>query len=60
MFVHLFIAPGTLEDRIDVLLEEKRTLADELVVSGESFLLKMSKDEFLQTVKLTTTNYQLT
>ena len=52
VFVHLFISHGTLEDRIDALLEEKRTLAGELVVSGESFLLKMGEDEFARTVGL--------
>ncbi len=52
VFVHLFIAHGTLEDRIDALLEEKRALAGELVVSGESFLLKMGEEEFARTVRL--------
>ena len=52
VFVHLFISHGTLEDRIDALLEEKRALAGELVVSGESFLLKMGEDEFARTVGL--------
>ena len=52
VFVHLFISHGTLEDRIDAMLEEKRALAGELVVSGESFLLKMGEDEFARTVGL--------
>ena len=52
VFVHLFISHGTLEDRIDALLEEKRALADELVVSGESFLMKMSEEDFSRTVRL--------
>lgn len=52
VFVHLFISHGTLEDRIDALLEEKRALAGELVVSGESFLLKMGEKEFARTVGL--------
>jgi SNF2 family DNA or RNA helicase len=52
VFVHLFISHGTLEDRIDRILEEKRTIAGELVVSGEGFLLKMSEKEFAQTVAL--------
>jgi hypothetical protein len=52
VFVHLFISHGTLEDRIDRILEEKRTIAGELVVSGESFLLKMSEKEFSKTVAL--------
>ena len=52
VFVHLFISHGTLEDRIDRILEETRTIAGELVVSGESFLLKMSDKEFARTVAL--------
>ena len=52
VFVHLFISHGTLEDRIDRILEEKRAIAGELVVSGESFLLKMSDKEFARTVAL--------
>lgn len=52
VFVHLFISHGTLEDRIDKILEDKRTIAGELVVSGESFLLKMSDRDFARTVSL--------
>ena len=52
VLVHLFISHGTLEDRIDRILEEKRAIAGELVVSGESFLLKMSDSEFARTVAL--------
>ena len=52
VFVHLFISHGTLEDRIDRILEQKRMIAGELVVSGESFLLKMSDKEFARTVAL--------
>jgi hypothetical protein len=50
--VHLFVSHGTLEDRIDRILEDKRMMAGELVVSGESFLLKMSDREFAKTVGL--------
>lgn len=52
VFVHLFIAPGTLEDRIDELLESKRRMAGDVVGSGEAFLMKMSEEEFAQTVAL--------
>ena len=52
VFIHLFITHGTLEDRIDAILEEKSALADELITSGESFLLKMGADEFARTVSL--------
>ena len=52
VFVHLFICAGTLEERVDELLESKRHLAGEIVGSGESFLLKMSEQEFERMVSL--------
>ena len=52
VFVHLFISPGTLEDRIDELLESKRRVAGDVVGSGETFLLKMSDEDFAKTVAL--------
>ena len=52
VFVHLFICAGTLEERVDELLETKRRLAGEIVGSGESFLLKMSDREFERMVSL--------
>ena len=52
VFVHLFICAGTLEERVDELLESKRHLAGEIVGSGESFLLKMSEREFERMVSL--------
>ncbi len=52
VLVHLLICAGTLEDRIDALLEEKRRLAGDVVVSGESFLAQMSEREFERTVAL--------
>ena len=52
VFVHLFICAGTLEDRIDAILEEKRRLAGDVIESGESFLAKMSEEEFERTVAL--------
>jgi hypothetical protein len=52
VFVHTFISPGTLEDHIDTLLESKRLLANEIVTTGESFLMKMSDNEFEKMVRL--------
>ncbi|MBO7167018.1 MAG: DEAD/DEAH box helicase [Kiritimatiellae bacterium] len=52
VYVHTFICPGTLEDRIDALLESKRHLVNEIITSGESFLLKMGSEEFERMVKL--------
>ncbi len=52
VFVHTFICAGTLEDHIDEMLESKRYLANELVSSGEGFLLRMNAREFENIVKL--------
>jgi len=43
--VHKFLCLGTLEERIDVLLEEKRNLADNIVGSGEEWLTELSTDQ---------------
>jgi SNF2 family DNA or RNA helicase len=42
--VHKFICIGTLEERIDSLLEEKRALADNIVGGGEEWLTELSTD----------------
>ncbi len=43
--VHKFVCLGTLEERIDSLLEEKRNLADNIVGSGENWLTELSTDQ---------------
>jgi len=43
--VHKFLCLGTLEERIDALLEEKRNLADNIVGSGEDWLTELSTDQ---------------
>jgi SNF2-related domain/SNF2 Helicase protein/Helicase conserved C-terminal domain len=42
--VHKFVCIGTLEERIDAMLEKKRNLADKIVGSGESWLTELSTD----------------
>jgi SNF2 family DNA or RNA helicase len=42
--VHKFVCIGTLEERIDVLLEHKRNLADNIIGSGEEWLTELSTD----------------
>jgi SNF2 family DNA or RNA helicase len=44
VLVHKFICLGTLEERIDQLMEEKRGLADSIVGGGEKWLTEMSTD----------------
>jgi SNF2 family DNA or RNA helicase len=50
--VHKFICLGTLEERIDELIEHKQALADSIVGEGESWLSEMSTDELRDLVAL--------
>ncbi len=40
--VRKFVCVGTLEERIDAMIEEKKALADQIVGSGESWLTELS------------------
>jgi len=51
--VHKFICRGTVEEKIDALIEEKANLADDILKAGaESMLTEMSNDELLKVVAL--------
>jgi non-specific serine/threonine protein kinase len=53
VLVHTFICRGTVEDKIDALLEDKRALAEELLEGGgETLLTEMKDDELLRFVEL--------
>ncbi len=53
VLVHKLICRGTLEEKIDSLIESKRNLADELLSEGaEKLLTAMSNEELLDFVKL--------
>jgi len=43
--VHKFVCVGTLEERIDMLIEQKRALAENIIGSGENWLTEMSTDQ---------------
>ncbi len=43
--VHKFLCVGTLEERIDMMIEKKKGLAESIVGSGENWLTEMSTDE---------------
>jgi len=43
--VHKFVCAGTLEERIDAMIERKRSIADEIVGSGENWITELSDDE---------------
>ena len=50
--VHRLICEGTLEERIAVLLETKRALADAVVGGGEAWVSELSDDELADLVAL--------
>jgi SNF2 family DNA or RNA helicase len=50
--VHKLVTGGTLEERIDSLLEDKRALADAVVGTGEAWLGDLSDDDLRALVEL--------
>jgi SNF2 family DNA or RNA helicase len=50
--VHLMIAAGTLEERIDQMNQDKRSLAQEVLAHGDEFLTNLSTKELLNIVAL--------
>ena len=52
VMVHKFICGGTLEDRIDAMIESKMALADEIVTSGETSLTELSNAELRDILRL--------
>jgi non-specific serine/threonine protein kinase len=51
--VHKLITSGTIEEKIDAMIEEKQKLAGEIVGgSGESWITEMSNDELMKLFKL--------
>jgi superfamily II DNA or RNA helicase len=55
VLVHKFVCRGTIEERIDALITEKKALADSILSAGagaETLLTEMSNDELLRFVAL--------
>ena len=50
--VHRFICSGTLEERIDEMIESKRKVADLVVGSGEAWLTELSDQELREVLAL--------
>src|SRR5258706_34194 len=50
--VHKFICLGTLEERIDELIEHKKGLAERIIGEGEGWISEMSTDELRDLVSL--------
>ena len=52
VFVHKMVTMGTLEERIDEMIEAKKKLAEDIVGSDESWLAKLDNETFLNLVAL--------
>jgi SNF2 family DNA or RNA helicase len=50
--VRKFVCGGTLEERIDGMIEAKRALAERIVGAGESWLTELSTDQLREVVAL--------
>ena len=52
VFVHKMVTLGTLEERIDQMIEDKKQLADSVVGSDESWLTQLDNQAFKALIKL--------
>ena len=52
MQVHKFVCIGTLEEKIDAMIESKKALAESIVGSGENWLTEMSTADLQDLVAL--------
>lgn len=52
VFVHKFVAIGTLEERIDQMIEDKKKLAGAIVGSDEGWLTELDNEAFKQLIAL--------
>jgi SNF2 family DNA or RNA helicase len=50
--VRKLVCVGTLEERIDRMIEQKKELAERIVGSGEDWLTELSTSELREVVKL--------
>ncbi len=52
VFVHKFIAIGTLEERIDLMIEDKKKLSSTVVGTDESWLTELDNEAFKELISL--------
>jgi SNF2 family DNA or RNA helicase len=50
--VRKFVCVGTVEERIDAMIEEKKALAERVVGTGESWLTELSADDLREVIAL--------
>ena len=52
VFVHKFLAIGTVEERIDAMIEDKKKLASSIVGNDEAWLTELDNDTFKELIAL--------
>ncbi len=52
VFVHKFVAMGTMEERIDAMIEDKKRLSSLIVGADESWLTELDNDTFKELITL--------
>ena len=52
VFVHKFVTLGSLEERIDQMIEDKQKLAESVVGADESWLTELDNDTFKDLIAL--------
>ena len=52
VFVHKFVTLGSLEEKIDVMIEDKKRLSESVVGSDESWLTELDNDKFRELIAL--------
>jgi SNF2 family DNA or RNA helicase len=52
VFVHKFVAIGTLEEKIDRMIEDKKKLAGSIIGSDESWLTELDNEAFKKLIRL--------
>jgi SNF2 family DNA or RNA helicase len=52
VWVHKFVCAGTLEERIDELIESKKSLAESVIGAGEGWLTELNTDQLMELVTL--------
>ncbi|GAE25238.1 helicase [Halalkalibacter wakoensis JCM 9140] len=52
--VHKLVTTGTLEERIDRMLQKKQELADQILAAGEQRVTELSNEEIIELIQLTT------
>ena len=55
VFAHKFVTIGTLEEKIDTMLERKQKMADSVIGTGESWLTELDNEAFRELIQLSKT-----